>query len=46
MFAKDIKLKKIIVVASEPNVPGINLILPKPNIVTKRELKVLIIFNY
>ena len=40
------KKKRKITVARDPKVPGINLILPKPNIVTKRELKFLIIFNY
>ena len=39
------KIEMNIIVAKDPNVPGINLILPKPNIVTNNELKVLIIFN-
>tara|TARA_B100000767_G_scaffold181056_1_gene168953 strand:- start:1163 stop:1270 length:108 start_codon:yes stop_codon:yes gene_type:complete len=30
-------------VAIEPNVPGANLTLPKPNIVTNNELKDLVI---
>ena len=33
-------------VNKDPKVPGINLIFPNPNIVTKRELNVLIIFYY
>ena len=34
----------IIVVANDPKVPGINLIFPKPNIVTNKELNILIMF--
>ena len=34
------------IVAKDPKVPGINLILPKPNIVTNNELKFLIILYY
>ena len=41
-----LNFKRITEVTSDPKVPGANLILPTPNIVTKRELKVLIIFNY
>ena len=35
---------RIIIVANDPNVPGINLILPIPNIVTNKILKILIMF--
>ena len=35
---------EIIIVANDPNVPGINLILPRPNIVTNKVLNILIIF--
>ena len=38
--------KSIITVPIEPKVPGAKLILPKPNIVTNKELNILIIFNY
>ena len=35
---------EIITVAKDPNVPGINFTLPRPNIVTNKKLNVLIIF--
>jgi len=38
------KIKSIIIVAKDPTVPGIIFILPIPNIVTNKELNVLIIF--
>ena len=40
------KTKSIIIVANDPTVPGIIFILPIPNIVTNKELNVLIIFVY
>jgi len=36
---------RIIIVTNDPNVPGINLILPIPNIVTNKVLNILIMFN-
>ena len=35
---------RIIIVANDPNVPGKNLILPRPNIVTNKVFNILIMF--